>query len=370
MELHKLQKAMHERGLDAVVAASPENVLYSTGAYIMTQKALRDRLAYAVFPQEGEPTFIVCGIELSLAQEETWISDLRAYVEFQQSPTSMLIDVLREKDLASAKVGFESRFLPYKYMDELRLELPKMQMDECGTLFTNLRMYKSPKEIEALRWGAKATCDAVMNTFRAAKVGDTEKDLANSILKALLDAGAQDLEFVILGVGERSLITHPTPGATAVEPGKVVRVDVGGLFDGYVSDLARTVLGPKPTRRQVYVLRTLGEIHKEIISRATVGTKFSDLYNHCQAMFEKAGLPFRMPHIGHGMGVELHEDPMINPLNHNVLEENMILNIEPLCVDDESESGYHVEDLVLVTKDGPEILTGSDLDPEPVVIGG
>ena len=79
----RIKKLMRKKDMDAVVALSLENVFYATGAYIMTQRALRDRLEIAVFPKKGEPVFIVCKIEERLAKEETWIEDMRTYIELK-----------------------------------------------------------------------------------------------------------------------------------------------------------------------------------------------------------------------------------------------------------------------------------------------
>lgn len=99
----RLKEVMIQKGMDVLVAISPENVLYSTGAYIITQRSLRDRLEISIIPQDGEAAFVVCGIEESLAREESWIEDLRPYVEFKESPIKFLADVLIEKGLDKKK---------------------------------------------------------------------------------------------------------------------------------------------------------------------------------------------------------------------------------------------------------------------------
>jgi Xaa-Pro aminopeptidase len=83
-------------------------------------------------------------------------------------------------------------------------------------------------------------------------------------------------------------------------------------------------------------------------------------------LFEKNDLPFTMPHIGHGLGVDLHEHPIVNPLNETVLQENMIVNIEPLVI--YGGYAYHIEDLVWITPKGPVILTESEMSDEIPVI--
>ena len=96
----RLEKKMAETGVDATIAVSPENTYYLSGVFIRTQISVRDRLALVVWPQSGEPTYIVCNIEESLARAQSPIKDIRTYVEFAESPVTTLAQVLRDKGLA------------------------------------------------------------------------------------------------------------------------------------------------------------------------------------------------------------------------------------------------------------------------------
>ena len=368
MDLKKLQKEIAKRGLDAIVAVSPENVFYSTSAYIITQKQIRDRIAAAIFPQNEEPTFLVCGIEESLARMESWIKDIRTYVEFKDNPVKMLADILREKGLRGKRVGIEKRFLCAEDFEVLISEDRETTFVDCREVFEALRPYKEPKEIDLLRKGARATRKAVEAAFLASKPGDTERQIANRIVRNLLELGADEMVFLILGTGKRSSITHPIPDDIPTEPGHIVRLDAGGVFKGYLSDLARVAAVGKPTPYQVQIYRKIMKAHKTVITNMKIGTRFCDLFNQCKDIYLSEGLKFFLPHIGHGLGVEVHEAPMITPLNDAPLEENMILNVEHIHVDPDG-SGYQVEDLVLVTATGPEVLTGTDFSDEIPVIG-
>lgn len=368
MDLKKLQKAMMKRGLDAVVAVSPENVLYSTGAYIITQKLIRDRIAAVIFPQAGEPTFLVCGIEESLTRSESWIKDIRTYVEFKDNPVKMLADILAERGLRGKKVGLEKRYLCAEDFGDLVAEDPKTTFVEGKEVFGALRPYKEPGEIDLLRKGARAARKAVEAAFLASKPGDTERQIANRILRNLFELGADEMTFMVLGTGKRSSIIHPIPDDIPTEPGHIVRQDVGALFKGYHADFAWVAAVGKPTPHQAEIYRKIIKAHKAVISNMKIGTKFCDLYNQCKAIYSGEGLKFFLPHIGHGLGVELHESPKITPFNEAPLEKNMILNVEHIHIDPDG-SGYQLEDLVLVTSSEPEVLTGADFGDDIPVIG-
>ena len=362
----KIKKLMTEMGMDAVVALSLENVFYSTGAYIMTQRAIRDRLEIAILPRKEDPVFIVCKIEERLAREETWIEDMRTYIEFKDSPILFLVDALKEMGFEKASIGIEQRFLSAQDYIELKNAMPDTQFIECQGLFNKVQMIKEPGEIEILAKAALATRKAADAGFISAKIGDTEKELANQMNINLLNQGVDELSFMVLGTGKRSMHAHPTPGDTPLCNGDIVRVDFGGLFSGYYSDLARTAVVGKPSSIQADVYKKLATIQKEVIYSLQVGVRFCDVYNQCKEMYKEKELPFNMPHIGHGLGIGLHEHPIINPLNEEKVQENMVINVEPLVV--YGEGAYHIEDLLLTTKNGPKILTGSRMSDEIPVI--
>jgi len=361
------KELMVKEGIDALVALSPENVLYSTGAYIMTQKLIRDRLEIAVFPQKQEPIFIVCGIEESGIKEQTWIKDIRSYVEFKESPVQFLVDALIEMGLEKGHIGIEKHYWNAYYYTELINAMPDATFVECQGIFEDVRVIKDPVEVEILTKASKATRKALEAAFLTAKSGDTELDIAKQIKNNLMNQGADEMAFLVLGTGKRSMLVHPMPADIALSPGDIVKADYGGLFSGYYSDLARSVVVEKPSQIQVEVYKKLATIQKKIINAMKPGIRCCDLFNKCKELYEENELPFIMPHIGHGLGIGLHEDPMLSPLNEKKLQKNMVINVEPLVITD----GFciHLEDLVLITDNGVKILTGAKMSNELPIIG-
>ncbi len=361
------KELMAKEGVDALVALSPENVLYSTGAYIVTQKTIRDRLEIAIFSQKREPIFIVCGIEESGVKEQTWIKDIRPYVEFKESPVQFLVDALIEMGLEKGHIGIEKHYWDAYSYTELINALPDATFVECQRIFEDVRIIKDPDEIEILTKASLATRKALEAAFLTAKSGDTELDIAKQIKTNLMNQGADEIAFLVLGTGKRSMLVHPIPADITLSPGDIVKADYGGLFSGYYSDLARSVVVEKPSQIQVEVYKKLATIQKKIINAMKPGIRCCDLFNKCKELYEENGLPLDMPHIGHGLGLGLHEGPILNPLNEKKLQKNMVINVEPLVIVD--EFCFHLEDLVLITDNGVKILTGAKMSDELPIIG-
>jgi Xaa-Pro aminopeptidase len=325
-------------------------------------------LAFVVLPLAGEPVFIVCGIEENLVRAESRIKDIRPYIEFKENPIDFLVDVVKEKNLEKGKIAVELKYFPIQYFDEFSSKLPEMQLTDCTEIMQKLRMIKSNEEIELLAFAAKATRKSIEAAFLSTREGDSERDLANKIRSNLFALGLDELTFFSMGVGERGQMAHPSPGDYVLKSGETVRLDLGALNRGYNSDVARTACIGHPNGEQKKIYKSVMEVHREIIENMNIGVRFCDLFQLCKKGFESRNLNLPLPHIGHGLGIDLHENPMISPVNENVLQENMALCIEPFYITPEGR-GYHVEDLILIGKEGPEILTGSSLDDELPIIG-
>ena len=352
----RLQSAMDEAGLDAVVAVSLENVFYTTGAFIITQRLLPERLAFNVIPRDGDPTVIVCKIEESLVARESPIKDVRTYIEFADNPADILADALLEKGLGGRNIGIEKRYLSAETFERLADRMPGSEFAACDRLFEKLRAIKTPAEIRILQEAARATERAIMAAWAATRPGDTEKAVADRESVALLSEGADRTVFCMLAAGSNTMIAHHSAGSKRLESGEIMRTDFAGSFGAYYADVARTIAIGKPSQRQSDVYRTLWEVQRETIAKMRPGVMAGELFEYCRVKAHAAGLEFNLPHIGHGVGIGLHEYPMLEPRNDAVLQPGMVFYVEPMVLD-RSIGAFHIEDLVAVTDGDPMILT-------------
>ena len=367
MNLKRFESLLAESGLDAVIASSLENVSYLSGARIVMQRLIPDRLALLLWPGQGDPAIVVCKGEDVACRDDCRIDDMRAYTEFVTSPIDLLADVVIEKGLAKGRLGLETHLLPAAYVNQLRKRLPGATMVDCGDLLDRSRMIKTPEEIDALAAAGQATERAIRGAFERASIGESEKKVADDITAGVTAAGADVMNFMFLGTGTRSFEWHARPGATRLEAGQVIHTDVAGNFVGYWSDLARTAFVGTPSPRQRDLYSRLYQTHVETLDAIRAGLLVSELYSACQAAYRKVGLPFQMAHIGHGLGLGLHEYPMLKPTTDEPLQPGMVLCIEPAYLDP-GAAGFHIEDLVLVTENGRAVLTDYEGACEPQVI--
>ncbi len=352
----RLRRELESANLGAVVAVSPENTYYLSGAYIRTQISIRDRLALVVWPRSGEPTFIVCNIEESLVQHESWITDVRTYVEFAQSPVSLLSDVLRERGLEGARIGIERRFLTAEYHDELIGGL-SAKYEAADHLFERVRAVKTPGEIDRIRAAFVATEEAIRAAWGASRAGDSERVIAERMVDELTRRGADGLRHITLASGENTIHAHRRPDDRRLAPGDLLLTDIGGNWGGFNSDMARMGVCGEPTPESADEFRRYREAYVSTLQFLRPDVTAASVFHHCANAFRTQGIELTAPHIGHSLSRGGgHENPILHPFNQQRLEPGMLIALEPIFRPNDSRR-YHLEDLVLITPTGREVIT-------------
>ena len=356
-KLARLQKIIERRNLDGIVVSSYQNVSYYAGTHIMTQVSLPDRLAFLVVPRGQEPTLLVCGIETRQVVSQTDISDVRDYVEFKENPTDALATVLKERKLAGGSIGVDARRLPFASGRIIEETLDGVELVFVDDDIELSQAVKDQREIRVLEAGAKATLEAAEETANELRAGASERDFSTSAFLKIMQKGGVPL-FLVFASGPRTMQAHPESTDDPMPPGTLWRIDFGARFAEVInSDLARTGVVGEPSKEQESTLVALRATQDAGFGAIEPGRPARDVFNAVKDEFKRQGLPFSMPHVGHGMGIGLHEFPMLEPANDTRLELGMVLNVEPMVVLEGRQEAYHTEDLAEVTSQGARLLT-------------
>ncbi|WP_448040572.1 M24 family metallopeptidase [Bradyrhizobium liaoningense] len=354
--VNSFRRLLDSSDLDAIVCLSPENFAYLAGVHISTVENIRPRQAFAVLPRKGDPFLVICAIETSLARAESWIEDIRTYIEFVNDPTEAFASALSSNGLSKARIGIDLDYLPASSFQRLRDRLPELEMVNTTERVTSIRNIKTPEEIGFLEQTTRDTHRAILDAIGRSRVGETEGTIARRIVHKMIEDGASSLLHVHLASGERSSQIHNHPGDAKTREGEILRLDVGGIYGAYCSDLARTYSTGNPSELQKTTYRKLREVHETVIRAMKPGVLAGDIFALCRSELLARGVPCTLPHIGHSFGIEAHEAPMIRPGDKTPLAAGMVINIEPMTIDTEGNC-YHVEDSVLITEDGNRLLT-------------
>ena len=354
-------------GLDAIVMMSPENFAYASGTNIITVRLIRPRHGYVLVDSKGAE-LIVCSIEKTLAESESWIRDLVVYTEFVDVPVEVLAERLKAHGISSGRIGIDLDYLPKADFDRLAQLLPGVEWVNTTEEVAKIRAVKTASEVDKLKAATIATHQAVLEAMAASKLGDTESEMAGRIMQGMLDRGADGILFICFASGDRTNQPHAHATSRVPKASEIIRFDVGATWGPWASDFARTYSTGAPSQLQKDTYRKLSEIQQETIDFIRPGVTAEAIFDVCKQGYAKRGLKFHMPHIGHSFGLELHESPMLRPGEKTVIAEGMVLNIEPMVIDEENNA-YHIEDLVEVRADGNRLLTLGLAPREIPVIG-
>lgn len=365
-DMARMRLAVESGPFDAVVAVSPEYVRYIGDVSIDTQKSIRDRLAMIVWAKGREPLYILCQVEEGYVRQESWIQDIRPFKEFVTSPISLLKDVLREMGLEKGYIGIETEYLAAKYHSQLTAELPDIRTGSCEELFARVRMFKTPPEVEILRNGYVATEKALMSTYLTVVEGETEKSMANRLAAGMMHCGADFAHFYHINAGPNTGYPHMHPSDYRVKRGDIVKADCSGLFKDYLTNIGRTAKMGKLTEEDISYWVRLRRIHHTIADMLRPGNTGRQLFEKAGELHEKEGIPFPYAHNGHGIGLQVHERPIIGPYEDIPYEPGMVSTVETR-VRWVGKVGYHMEDLYLITEGAP-VLLSDYFDNEKILI--
>jgi Xaa-Pro aminopeptidase len=277
------------------------------------------------------------------------------------SKKSLAEDVVaRLKRSSIRRLGFERTRLGYENWHFLNEKLPKsIKIEPLDALVEKRRMVKSAEEIEAIRRSVLLNSQAFDDTMRALKPDQTtENALAGELEYRMRVLGAEKASFeTIVAAGPRSALPHAQPTQEVIGLYDLLLVDMGAFLDGYASDMTRVVAIGRAGTRLRKLHRAVLEAQLAAIDAVRPGVAASSIDRRARQVLAKHGMDRQFVHsTGHGLGLEIHEPPRLGKRDRTRLEEGMVITIEP-GVYFEGYAGVRIEDTVVVTRGGCEILT-------------
>ncbi|HET7695104.1 MAG TPA: Xaa-Pro peptidase family protein [Vicinamibacterales bacterium] len=291
---------------------------------------------------------------------------------FDRSYDEAIVDVLRRE--RSVRIGVEAAYLPVSRFNAIssalaaRSPLPVESLTAAPALVATeriverARLIKDAAEVETLREAGRRLGRLALDVPRLVREGRTELDIAAEIETALRLAGFSRPAFeTIVASGPNSALPHARPTDRPIRAGEPTVLDFGGVYDGYCVDLTRTVQLGAVSGRQAALFAAVREAQDAAIRTVRPGVAASTIDAAARSVLERHGLGEAFGHgTGHGLGLEVHEEPRIarqSPrLPDQVIEPGMVFTIEPGAYVP-GIGGVRIEDDVLVTADGCEVLT-------------
>ena len=271
-------------------------------------------------------------------------------VEVKLLQKDSLSDFLKKKNYK--KVAFDKDYLKLGTFEMFKSILPKAEFILVqGQRF---RIKKDEEEVAKIQEACTLSLQALEEVKKILKVGITELQVSNKLGYLMRIFGAEKEGFdSIVAFGTNAAEPHHHPTNRKLADGDIVKIDFGGQFGGYVSDITRTFFFGKPKNPElVKILNIVTEAQKLGREAVKPGMSTKDIDNICREYIEKQGYGKFFTHsTGHGVGIDVHELPYVNPTVGTILEEGMIITVEP-GIYVENLGGARIEDTILVTKNG------------------
>jgi Xaa-Pro aminopeptidase len=288
----------------------------------------------------------------------------------QESGAAAKLHLVRSGPLSSAvalaiarnkyrRVGFEKGRLTYEQYQLLKDELPlNVELVPVGGMVEKLRMVKRPDEIEKIRHSVLTNSKAFETAKKCIQPGVSEGEIAAEIDYQMRRHGAEGTAFdTIVAAGARSALPHAHPTAQRVTKDELVLIDMGSCQDGYASDMTRVLFLAKPKPRMGSLYRAVLEAQLAAVDAVREGVTAERVDRAARQVLTAHGLGKQFLHsTGHGLGLEIHEAPRLGKKDKTELAAGMVITIEPGAYL-EGEAGVRIEDTILVTKTGCEVLT-------------
>ena len=363
MEYHlsrrnKLRRAVQKAGADALLVTSFTNVTYLTGF-------------------SGDDSFLLVGkdkdVILSDGRYTTQLEEecpgLDAYI--RPGGEGMFESVAKiVKKAKATRLGVEAQSMTVSLYNRLDKDLAKVALLPTAGLVEELREIKDKREIEAIRRAIEITERGFAVLRATLRPDKTEKQVADELEYQMRLFGAKSVAFPsIVAVGPRAALPHATPGDSQIGESNHLLIDWGANEDQYNGDLTRVLVTGKISPKLERVYRVVLEAQRQGIEAVRPGAVAQDVDRVARNVIEKAGFGRYFGHgLGHGLGLDVHENPRLGVSSKTVLKPGMVVTVEP-GIYLPGWGGVRIEDDVLVTRSGHEVLSSVPKSFEESIVG-
>jgi Xaa-Pro aminopeptidase len=354
----RLSELLDDRDLDAALVTDLQNVRYLTG-FTGTNGAV-------FVPAEGDPMFVTDGRYIEQGEAETGLDP--RLVKGALAPQLPALAV----EAGWHRIAVETHHLTVDQHQAMRSAdaAASLELDSLEQAVEQLRTVKDAEEIAALREACEVSTQALERLVAGEILGRSERELARELDNLMLDLGAEAVGFdTIMASGPNSSIPHHQPTGRTVRRGDLLKIDFGARVRGYHADCTRTfVAGAEPADWQRDVYAAVRDAQAVGVKQARPDAETRSVYDAVVASLEPTGHADKFVHgLGHGVGLQIHEEPYLGETSTGRLPDRTAITIEP-GVYLPGLGGVRIEDTLIVHADAPEILTTASRDLR--VIGG
>ncbi|SHD75973.1 M24 family metallopeptidase [Schnuerera ultunensis] len=363
----KAQKIMASKDIDVMILTQKENIEYFSGYYTTHWAVKGIPNGVVLFYADEMPALVVPDFLSGTAERTSWLEDVIIHHKTHAKPRDlihMVVDLLKTKKLLNKRIAIEMGpeimiNLTKEDHDILMDALSDAEIVSSEDIIWGTRSIKSEREIECIRKAVASTAKAykaLKDNFL--KHGVSEIDIAKYVQIKMLEYGADGVGFINFRAGrERYPMGDTYPQERTIREGDMLVLDGGALYKGYWADICRVVHVGTPSKEHLRMHEIALNAQKAGINVVKAGTKVSEIYKAVRQILKESKVQDRLSMCGHAVGKDLHEPPILTADCDTILEEGMVITIEPWIHDYDGLGIIAVEDIVVVTAEGCENIT-------------
>jgi Xaa-Pro aminopeptidase len=291
------------------------------------------------------------------------IKEITKAAHVKKNHAEAILQFLKPYVSKGYKVGIDERGISTSNLEQIKQTFPPSRIQLAYSVLQEIRMIKNDGEIETLRKCVYITEDGIKAALSISKEGITEQEMALEFEKTIAIHGAQRA-YTVINFGSQGAYGALRPTNRALQKGDIIRFDIGVRYRHYYSDIGRTFAFGEPSAKHRKYYAALLEGQNEALELVRDGVLPRELFNKSMETARRAGIPHYKRHgIGHGIGLEFYDPPLINPDTNITVQEGMVLDIE-LPYYELGLGGLMVEDELVVKRSGYELLTQSSRELE------
>lgn len=349
--MEKAVALMKQKNIKALILSPSANMFYLTGFSTFPG----ERLLVNVLTDTGENIFVVPKLYESEVREKAVFDQIISWND-TQDPSYIMKTIAEKYQLSKCTIAIEDTMW-FTLFDKIFNSFEEVQYIHAAEIVGELRQQKTSLEGDKMRKASRTADKSLENILHNIKAGMTETEVRDMLEAEMKNVGATSPAFqTIIGSGPNSAQCHYGTGDRVLQEGDALVMDFGCLVDNYCSDMTRTIVIGQASDKLKSIYAILKRAQQNAIDKVKPGVKASEVdYAARKYITDKGYGEYFIHRTGHGIGLEVHEMPYITETSEVILKPGMVFSIEPGIYLD-GEFGLRIEDLVMVTEDGVEVL--------------
>ncbi|MGG3281914.1 M24 family metallopeptidase [Paenibacillus solani] len=348
--LLSLLQSMKAESWDHVLVTDPKHVYYLTGF----ASDPHERFLGLLLSTENDPVLIVPALDREAAEAASTVK----YIVTHQDTDNPYLLLQQQIQGTAGTLAVEKDQLSVTRYEQLQQHVKAERVEDVGNVLRGLRIQKSAEEVSIIKNAVRLVEDVLTQGLAQVKVGVTEIELVAELEYLMKKLGADSPSFATMVLsGPNTALPHGVPGTRRIEAGDLLMFDLGVYAGGYASDITRTFAVGELKPEAVNIYKTVLAANLAGIQAVKPGVTYGSIDRAARKVIDDAGYGAAFVHrLGHGLGMDVHEYPSVHGLNEETLQPGAVFTIEP-GIYLPGVGGVRIEDDVLVTDDGVEVLT-------------